>query len=414
MKNSNVSMQTFMIKQSMRLFLIGLVVVCLAACGGGGSSSGGGVVLSPGGTVISGSVAKGIFSSGIVECYLVDGAVMHLLSSARISSTGRYAVNIGSYQGIVLLKVVSGIYNDEATGNPHKALNVPLRAAVVIAGTSQRNVSITPLTELAVRKALSLADPLTAEAVTAANENLSDIFPFDILATTPLPLYRLTSGTAEQKCYSLVLAGVSMYGVETFLNEYETDLTTVPFKIDAARLSKLSVNTQDFLDLGSPANPTGYTSVAEIPKFDMVGWNTTIVTISADSSGSAYTLANGIQFSLRINPAKLALDTDPNHPKVPDSSVVTLMNPNASLGGGYAITSDNVSSWTVLNIALAYQNGIAQGDIATVRLKTKPGEFLNNTDIYLERLYNENVETNLPYTYNNTTEGVEWILTPEY
>jgi hypothetical protein len=90
------------------------------------------------------------------------------------------------------------------------------------------------------------------------------------------------------------------------------------------------------------------------------------------------------------------------------------MNPNASLGGGYAITSDNVSSWTVLNIALAYQNGIAQGDIATVRLKTKPGEFLNNTDIYLERLYNENVETNLPYTYNNTTEGVEWILTPEY
>lgn len=388
-------------------------LLTLASCGGGGSSAG--VSSQAVGTVISGVVAKGIFSSGTVNCYLVSpqGNNYHL-TSVPINGNGVYSVNIGSYRGIVLLEVSSGIYYDEATDNPAKALAVPLRAVTVITATGGRKtVSITPLTELAVRKAYSLSNPLTAADVATANAMLSDIFPFDIIQTSPLPLYDITSGTAEQKCYSLVLAGVSMYGVASFISDFAADLTTPPFMIDQAKYLALNTKTLDFLALGAPRNPTGYTTLAQIPKYDMIGWYSTTVTVSADSSGSSYTLANGIQFSLRINPAKFSIDTDPDHPNVPDSTVVTLTDPTPNIAA-YGITSDTVSSWTVLNIALTYLNGISQGGIATVRIKTKPGEFPTDTDILLERIYQGNAQTATPYTSNSSIGGPEWTLSRTY
>lgn len=397
-------------KQTLGIILL-TFLLGIAGCGGGGSSTG--TVSQASRTTISGVVAKGIFTSGVVDCYLVSGGNNFHLASANIRSNGTYTLDIGEYTGIVLLQVSTGNYNDEVSGSV-LALTTPLRAVAVITRTGvARTVSITPLTELATRKAYSLSNPLSITNVNAANALLSDIFPFDILSTTPLPLYALGAGTAEQKCYSFVLAGIAQYGIGSFLTDFNHDLTTPPYRITTGVYNDFTTSMQAFLALGAPYNPTGYTLTSQIPKFDSVGWYTTTVTVSTDNTGSGYNTANVLQFSLLLNPAVYSIDTDPDHANIPDPDVVAAVNPDPTMLAP-AITSDTVTGWTVLNVALTYLNGIAPGPTATIRVKTKPGSAPGLLDVTAHHIFQNNLETAVPFASLTDTTDAEWTVSLTY
>jgi hypothetical protein len=417
-----------------KLAVIIITLLMLSGCGGGGSSSG--VSIQPQGTIITGAVAKGLFTSGTVTCYLVSGATLRPYGSAPISSTGKYTLDIGQNTGIIILEVTSGNYLDETKTAPNNSspLTTRLRTALVVTqpgGTI--HASITPLTELAVRKAedSSPATPpaFTSDNINAANSLLSDIFPFNVVTTEPLPLNSLSGATAEQECYSFVLAGIAQYGLATFLSDYQTDLRVSPYRITLAHYNALVSATQTILNYGYPRNPTSYTSTTQIRKFDMVGWYTTTVTISTQKeSTSPYSIANLIQFALLLelnsdNSAKFLIDTIDGDNRTPETGVITPTTTDQTTTVLSSAVTHDVSNpvKTVLNVSVLYQSGITAGlpnatPVATIKLKTKPGVTLQFGDINVKHIYQGNTETTAPFATINdaTSTDARWIINALY
>jgi len=151
----------------LRLSLSLLFALAIAACGGGGSDSDGAGAAA---ATISGTVVKGPVAGATVQLHAVavDGT-RTLLEQTQSAGDGRYAFAVAPVAGAVLLVTASGgRYVDEPSGTS-VPLALPLRAAVVWAGTAQR-VSPTPFSEAAVRALEQAAAPdWSVPAVRAAN-----------------------------------------------------------------------------------------------------------------------------------------------------------------------------------------------------------------------------------------------------
>ena len=175
----------------------------LSNCGGGGGGGSGG-----GGASIGGVASKGLISGGTVTVYSLnsDGTKGDILGTTVTSSDGSYSINIGSYAGNVIIEVTGGTYKDEATGNivNNTAL---LRAAANVSGSV--SIAVTPLTEIAVRR----AGTLTQSNIEAANTQVSNMIGgVNILTTMPADVTNTTSQSASQeaKDYGIALAAISL------------------------------------------------------------------------------------------------------------------------------------------------------------------------------------------------------------
>lgn len=243
----------------------------LAGCGGGGSTTG--VSNAPTGTTITGTVAKGVFTSGIVECYFVTGSTKGpLYKTAVIGPEGTYSLDIGANKGLVVLEAY-GKYTDESTLSERvivKGVDRPLRTALNINGpTGNVKTAVTPLTELALRYAYArsrISPPeLTQTNVEAANSLVSDIFTFDILATQPVQpsASALSSATDAQKRQAMILSGLSTLApsptkIDTLLTGYAGDLSIPPNRISETNNTALLHAINTFLDPANTNNNTGY------------------------------------------------------------------------------------------------------------------------------------------------------------
>jgi len=198
--------------------LISMVVLAfaLAACSSG-SSSGGGVTYTPGS--VGGVAALGLVNGGTVTAYkIVSGEKGASLGTATTDEDGNYSINIGSYSGAVLLEITGGTYIDEATGNEVEFIGT-LRAAVS-AASGDVSVAVTPLTELAVRKAEPGSDGLTPEKIEAANEMISQILGADIIEIQPVDACDPDSADADddQVEYGLLLAAIAQMAKDNSLD----------------------------------------------------------------------------------------------------------------------------------------------------------------------------------------------------
>lgn len=193
------------------LVITGLLL--LGGCGGGGSA--------PPATVVSGTAVKGPVKSGTVKIYGVSsiGERNALpLATVQTDVNGRFTANIGSYSG-ALVAEVSGVYTDEATGEPVEILaSSPLRAAVALVDTganNNRKIAVTPLTSLACGL---LGTTYTAPAITAANDRVGDLFKIrDIVGTQPVQpdVLAMGKGDDNQQTYTMALATLSQMGKDT-------------------------------------------------------------------------------------------------------------------------------------------------------------------------------------------------------
>lgn len=192
------------------LFVAGSVLF-LSACGGGGASSG------EQETIISGVAQAGVFSGATVKIYGYDasGNQVQLPTTpvtVTTDSNGRYQANIHAYRGAVVVKVF-GPYHDEASGATVTLAEADALQAAVANAAGVITVPVTPLTDLAVRKALEAGN--LRETIAAANAALSTLFGFDIVATEPVaPVASALQGatvTDSQKKYTIALAVLSAY-----------------------------------------------------------------------------------------------------------------------------------------------------------------------------------------------------------
>jgi len=183
--------------------------------------------------VIQGSVAAGAVTSGVtVQAFSGTG---QLFGSTSVGSDGSWQIEVsgaGAYRGPVLVKVsdtngTEANYLDEVTAAP-RSLDTTLRAMTWVgegnawttttaSGSTVLRVSVTPLTELAVRVAGVTSDrpPADTATVDQANRGLAQAvgLPGVELTATPVPTnsatFNATDGLSNGERIGLVLAKLS-------------------------------------------------------------------------------------------------------------------------------------------------------------------------------------------------------------
>lgn len=198
-------------------------LVFLTACGGGSGNTttngvgptGGG----PGGGTISGSVTKGTVVGATVTAHAVtNGSMGDELGSATTDAAGHFTVELGGYDGPVMLQAVGGSYADEASGTTMDLLAGDVMATVLptlASGSTSTGVQITPLTTMAASRASSMTGGMTDANIVAANDAVGSYFSVsDIVHVMPMDPTVQGSGTGatrDQKNYGMSLAAMSQY-----------------------------------------------------------------------------------------------------------------------------------------------------------------------------------------------------------
>lgn len=219
------------------------------------------------GIVMSGVASKGLIAGGTVEAYsITDGGQKgDLLASTTTSSDGSYTLDIGDYNGPVLVEVTGGTYLDEATGNTMDLYGTMRAALPSVSGDV--DVAITPLTEIAVRMAES-GGGLDSVKIEDANELLSQLVGADITLTMPADSSdagAFGSASDDEKNYALFLAAVSQMSetlgqnVTDIINALEEDMYDLVLDQTGSDLS-------DSIDvfLASAENNTGTDEAADL------------------------------------------------------------------------------------------------------------------------------------------------------
>ena len=113
--------------------------------------------------------------------------------------------DVTAFSGVALVECDGGTYVDEATGN---TLSAPMIRAVVDV-TGNARFSVTPLTEMAVQRAMTAGD--LASAIATHNQNVADAFGLDFDLTLTTPIDASTAGTDVDPAgrYGIALALIS-------------------------------------------------------------------------------------------------------------------------------------------------------------------------------------------------------------
>jgi hypothetical protein len=140
-------------KPLLRLAVASSLLILLAACGGGGA------IQEPNtDATITGAVVKGPVAAGQVCAYSIsDGLQAKQRACSATDDEGRYAIYLLSVNPagetlVVAATRMTGQYIDEATGT-RLALDATLRSGVHVRPGDEAAVMVTPLTELAMRRA---------------------------------------------------------------------------------------------------------------------------------------------------------------------------------------------------------------------------------------------------------------------
>jgi hypothetical protein len=188
-----------------------LALLALTACGGGGGGTPATPTTPAPPTIISGIASKGQFVSGAVKIFGIDPVTASkgaLLRTTALDVLGNYSADISPYTGPIIIEV-TGRYKDEATGQEMDLdPATPLRAII---SNAEGNVvaMVTPLTELAMKKAGTV---LTKTVIDTMNANIAALFKVDdITKTKPVDAASAASASATEaeKNHGLALAAIS-------------------------------------------------------------------------------------------------------------------------------------------------------------------------------------------------------------
>lgn len=262
---------------------------------GGGSSSDGGSGSTSSTTISS---AAGIFFSTVqIDLYDASG---DLISSVEHDySTGDY-VYTGSYSGPMLVEItdINGTetdYTDETTGE-EKSLGTSLRAMTTTDGSSDKAISVTPLTELATQIAGVTPEnrSVTADNV-EVNSKVATLFGLDDILEKPAVVTEDTSSAdAASIKYGQALAILSGADSEAGNASAAETIATIADSLKEANSDteaplKLTSEVADILTKGLEAfndGPTGRDNVIES------SFSFSSVPVLVDADGDAIKVIN--------------------------------------------------------------------------------------------------------------------------
>jgi hypothetical protein len=162
-----------------------MAMLALSGCGGGTSPASSSAT---GTTVITGKASKGPINNGTVKVFaVVDGVeATEPLKQGQTDDAGNFSIDVGSYKGPVMVEV-TGSFKDEVSPNTTVTLQSPLRAVFSNASSGKNTVAVTPVTELACKKAKRGGAKLTRASIDVANKAMAAKFKLaDIVSTLPV------------------------------------------------------------------------------------------------------------------------------------------------------------------------------------------------------------------------------------
>ncbi|RBP83424.1 hypothetical protein EBI01_06740 [Marinomonas rhizomae] len=269
-----------------------------ALAGGGGSGGGSNSDGSASTSSTTISSAAGIFFSTVqIDLYDASG---DLISSAEHDySTGDY-VYTGSYSGPMLVEItdINGTetdYTDETTGE-EKSLGTSLRAMTTTDGSSDKAISVTPLTELATQIAGVTPEnrSVTADNV-EVNSKVATLFGLDDILEKPAVVTEDTSSAdAASIKYGQALAILSGADSEAGNASAAETIATIADSLKEANSDteaplKLTSEVADILTKGLEAfndGPTGRDNVIES------SFSFSSVPVLVDADGDAIKVIN--------------------------------------------------------------------------------------------------------------------------
>ncbi|MBI4867470.1 MAG: hypothetical protein HY816_11015 [Candidatus Wallbacteria bacterium] len=199
------------------LLLAWLAFASTTGCGGGGggssSTAGGGSGPGTAGTT-SGAAVKGPFLRGSpVKIFRVTGGQQgDLIGTGTVGDGGTFSIRLadGSYSGPLLFSV-SGSYSSESGGTDTISETNPIFGFLpsYSAGTTEANISVTPLTHLALQLALGRG-PLGSASMQSASDEIGTRFGLTNIGRT-VPADPTAAGSQDSPAlrYGLVLAGLT-------------------------------------------------------------------------------------------------------------------------------------------------------------------------------------------------------------
>ncbi|MGX9419073.1 Ig-like domain-containing protein [Vibrio sp. WJH972] len=213
------------------------------ASGSSSSSSSGTTNLETAGYDINLTAAAGTFISTVgVKVYDESGNLLYSDNCDLSASTASLTID-SNYVGPILVVIsdnngASGDYIDETT-NTSTSLKTSLSAMTVADGNDVR-VSVTPLTELAVRKAGIESSNVSSLSLTTAdvaiNDQIGELFGIDDITGEVVTVldddYNTGDGTSNAEIYGEVLAALSgadsltINGIGDTLDSLEAKITT--------------------------------------------------------------------------------------------------------------------------------------------------------------------------------------------
>ncbi len=170
----------------------------------------------PTGTV-SGFVVDEAIATADVRIFAFDGGVKgELLTSAITDTTGGYSVELRSKDRPVLIEVSGGYYNELLSGERIDLSGEQRLTAVTHYRSGQPlTIMVTPLTHLATALAqYKISQGVAVQAaVTAANNEISQLFGIDVVAVFPRSISESGQGVTlnSEQLYGFQLAALSSW-----------------------------------------------------------------------------------------------------------------------------------------------------------------------------------------------------------
>jgi hypothetical protein len=200
------------------LALLGGLGIAAASGGGSGSSDAAPTINNTiTGTIVGGPVLEG--NDLKVIAYQADGVTV--LGEGTVDATGKFTIDVGSYTGVVIAKVINqgtgADYLDEATG-AGKDINAEIFSiGVVTSANSTLTLNLNAVTTIAYHKALesTVGAPLDETTVNSTNTaiaqafGLSDLHATDIITTNGTTSFDSSDGLNAGETYGAILAALS-------------------------------------------------------------------------------------------------------------------------------------------------------------------------------------------------------------
>ena len=205
---------------STNLALLGGGGLVLAAAGGGGGGGGGSALAAAVHNLVGGGVVAGPVVAGnglTVNLFQADGVT--LLGTQKLSDTGTFSIDVGSYTGAVIGKLVdAGAGNDfidEATGQA-RDMNANLMA-IGVAGSGTTTVNMNALTTIAALKAGAIfagasAGLITSAVIAQTNAAVASAFGLTDLIGSSVVTTVDTTGSANAAFTPAALTAAAKYG----------------------------------------------------------------------------------------------------------------------------------------------------------------------------------------------------------